>query len=189
MASFFRSSLDRVQSSLDKVCRRLRNNDHTLQRLYLSSNQISDEGATALAHAMKGNTTLQPLSLDKPSDKPKDTATIPESGAVEGDTMFADAELDEEEECGLPLHAAIKFGQEDDLMELLERDEVDVNQLDSKERTPADFAALCGEEDLLELIQSHGGKFHVKSAARMKAIARKRAPYATERLNSILEAL
>ena len=192
-----------------------------MQRLYLSSNQISDEGATAPAHAVKRNTSLQTLFHDhnqisdkgattlphalsgntklsiydcgrwfKPFDKPKDTATIPESGAVEGDNMFADAELDEEEECGLPLHAAIKFGQEDDLMELLEsRDEVDVNQLDSKERTPADFAALCGEEDLLELIQSHGGKFHVKSAARMRAIARKRAPYATERLNSILEAL
>ena len=117
-------------------------------------------------------------------------ATIPESGAVEGENMFADAELDEEEESRLPLHAAIKFGFKNDLKELLERtDEVDVNQLDSKERTPADFAALCGEEDLLELIKSHGGKFHVKSAARMKAIARKRAPYAAQRLNSILEAL
>ena len=117
-------------------------------------------------------------------------ATIPESGAMEGDNMFADAELDEEEECRLPLHAAIKFGEKDDLKELLERrDKVDVNQLDSKERTPADFAALCGEKDLLELIKSHGGEFHVKSEARMKAIARKRAPHAMQRLNSILEAL
>ena len=117
-------------------------------------------------------------------------ATIPESGAVEGDNMFADAELDEEEERGLHLHAAIKFGQKDDLKELLETmDQVDVNQLDSKQRTAADFAALCGEEDLLELIKSHGGKSHVKSVPRMKAIARKRAPYATQRLDSIWEAL
>ena len=117
-------------------------------------------------------------------------ATIPESGDVEGDNMFADAELDEEEECGLPLHAAIKFGEKDYLKELLETmDQVDVNQLDSKERTAADFAALCGEEDLLELIKSRGGRFHVKSEGRMRAIARKRAPYAAQRLDSILEAL
>ena len=58
-----------------------------------------------------------------------------------------------------------------------------------KERTPADFAALCGEEDLLELIKSHGGTFHVKSETRMKAIARKRAPYAAQRHQSIMEAL
>ena len=117
-------------------------------------------------------------------------AIIPESGAVEDDNMFAGAELDEEEESRLPLHTAIKFGFKNDLKELLERrDKVDVNQLDSKERTAADFAALCGEEDLLELIKSRGGKFHVKSLARMKAIARKQAPYAMERLNSILEAL
>ena len=82
------------------------------------------------------------------------------------------------------------IGQKDDLKELLEqRDEVDVNQLDSKKQMLADFAALCGDWDLMELIKSHGGKFHVKSAARMKAIARKRAPYAMEHFNSILEAL
>ena len=51
-----------------------------------------------------------------------------------GDNMFADAELDEEEESRLPVHAAIKFGFKNDLKELLERrDKVDVNQLDSKE--------------------------------------------------------
>ena len=117
-------------------------------------------------------------------------ATIPESGAVEGDNMFADAELTREDEHRLPLHAAIMFGEKDYLKELLETmDQMDVNQLDSKERTAADFAALCGEGDLLELIKSHGGTFHVNSEARMRAIARKRAPYATERLNSILEAL
>ena len=137
-----------------------------------------------------GNLGISPTHPPAVTDGTAAKATIPESGAVEGDNMFADAELDEEEETGLTLHAAIKFGQKDDLKELLERrDEVNVNQLDSKERTPADFAALCGEEDLLELIKSHGGKFHVKSAARMKAIARKRAPYAAQRLNSILEAL
>ena len=117
-------------------------------------------------------------------------ATIPEGGAVEGDNMFADAELAKEDERRLPLHAAIMFGEKDYLKELLETmGQGDVNQLDSKERTAADFAALCGEEDLLELIKSYGGKFHVKSEPRMKAIARKRAPYATQRLDSILEAL
>ena len=63
---------------------------------------------------------------------------------------------------GCLLHAAIKFGQKDDLKELLERRDLDVNQVDSKKRTAADFAALCGEEDLLELIKSHDGKFHVQ---------------------------
>ena len=137
-----------------------------------------------------GNLGISPTHPPAVADGTAAEATIPESGAVEGDNMFADAELDEEEECGLPLHAAIKFGEKDCLKELLERrDEVDVNQLDSKERTAADFAALCGEEDLLELIKSHGGKFHVNSEPRMRAIARKRAPYAVQRLNSILEAL
>ena len=61
-------------------------------------------------------------------------ATIPESGAVEGDNMFADAELTREDECRLPLHAAIMFGEKDYLKELLETmDQMDVNQLDSKE--------------------------------------------------------
>ena len=117
-------------------------------------------------------------------------ATIPESGAVEGDNMFADAELAKEDERRLPLHAAIMFGEKDYLKELLETmDQMDVNQLDSKERTAADFAALCREGDLLELIKSHGGTFHVNSEARMRAIARKRAPDAAQCLNSILEAL
>ena len=137
-----------------------------------------------------GNLDVSPTHPPAVADGTAAEATIPESGAAEGDNMFADAELDEEEECGLPLHAAIKFGQKDDLKELLQRmEQVDVNQLDSKERSPADFAALCGEEDLLELIQSHGGKFHVKSEARMKAIARKRAPSVTQRRQSIMEAL
>ena len=137
-----------------------------------------------------GNLDVSPTHPPAVADGAAAEATNPESGAAEGDNMFADAELDEEEECGLPLHAAIKFGQMDDLKELLQRTEqVDVNQLDSKERTPADFAALCGEEDLLELIKSRGGKFHVKSEARMKAIARKRAPSATQRRQSIMEAL
>ena len=137
-----------------------------------------------------GNLGVSPTHPPAVADGTAAEATIPESGAVEGDNMFADAELDEEEECGLPLHAAIKCGQKDYLKELLETMEhVDVNQLDSKERTAADFAALCGEEDLLELIKSHGGTFHVKSEGRMRAIARKRAPYAAQRLDSILEAL
>ena len=137
-----------------------------------------------------GNLGISPTHPPAVADGTAAEATIPESGAVEGDNTFADAELDEEEERGLPLHAAIKFGEKDYLKELLETmDQGDVNQLDSKGRTAADFAALCGEEDLLELIKSHGGKFHVKSEARMRAIARKRAPYAAQRLNSILEAL
>ena len=97
-----------------------------------------------------GNLGVSPTHPPAVADGTAAEATIPESGAVEGDTMFADAELDEEEECGWPLHAANKFGQKDDLKELLETmDPGDVNQLDSKERTAADFAALCGEEDLL----------------------------------------
>ena len=137
-----------------------------------------------------GNLGISPTHPPAIADGIPAEATIPESGAVEEYNMYADAELDEEEECGLPLHAAIKFGEKDYLKELLETmDQVDVNQLDSKERTAADFAALCGEEDLLELIKSHDGTFHVKSEGRMRAIARKRAPYAAQRLDSILEAL
>ena len=137
-----------------------------------------------------GNLGISPAHPPAVADGTAAEATIPESGAVEGDNMFADAELAKEDECRLPLHAAIMFGEKDYLKELLETmDQMDVNQLDSKEQTAADFAALCGEGDLLEVIKSHGGTFHVNSEARMRAIARKRAPYAVQRLNSILEAL
>ena len=137
-----------------------------------------------------GNLGISPTHPPAVADGTAAEATIPESGAVEGDNMFADAELTRKDAHRLPLHDAIKFGQKDYLKELLETmDQMDVNQLDSKERTAADFAALCGEVDLLELIKSHGGTFHVNSEARMRAIARKRAPYAAQRLNSILEAL
>ena len=53
------------ESSLDRACRRLRNNDRTLRELYLQCNdKMRDEGVTALAHALIGNTTLQQLNLD-----------------------------------------------------------------------------------------------------------------------------
>ena len=60
-----------AESPLDRACRRLRNNDRTLQELNLNFDKISDKGATALAQALKRNTTLQLLNLsfNKISDK------------------------------------------------------------------------------------------------------------------------
>ena len=52
-----------------------------------------------------GNLGVSPTHPPAVADGTAAEATIPESGAVEGGTMFADAELDEEEECGWPLHA------------------------------------------------------------------------------------
>ena len=76
----------RVQTYLDRACRRLRNNDRTLRRLDLYNNQISDEGATALAQAMKGNTTLQELSLIR--NKITDAGATALALAMEGNTTL-----------------------------------------------------------------------------------------------------
>ena len=82
----------RVQTSLDRACRRLRNNDPILQRLDLSNNQISDEGATALAQAMKGNTTLQRLYLD--NNQISDEGATALAQAIKGNTTLHRLDLD-----------------------------------------------------------------------------------------------
>ena len=56
-----------------------------------------------------------------------------------------------------------------------------INELDSKGRTPADLAALTGQLDLMNfLVQESGGSFAFKSGARMRAIARRRAPFVSQ---------
>ena len=75
-----------AESSLDRACRRVRNNDHTLLELDLSSNEISDEGATALQQALKGNTTLQRLNLS--SNEISDEGATALQQALKGNTTL-----------------------------------------------------------------------------------------------------
>ena len=51
------------KTELDGYIQRMRENDTTLQELYLRDNNIGDEGAKALAEALKENTTLTWLCL------------------------------------------------------------------------------------------------------------------------------
>jgi ankyrin repeat protein len=52
-----------------------------------------------------------------------------------------------------------------------------INEIDSKGRTSMDLAALTGQIDLMELIESNEGEFAFRNGARMRAIAKNRAPH------------
>lgn len=98
--------------------------------------------------------------------------------------QFRDSILPIEDEGRLDLHAAVKYGDRDLLEELVKQSNGNksvINELDSKGRTPADLAALTGQLDLMNfLIQESGASFAFKSGARMRAIARRRAPFVNQ---------
>ena len=48
---------------ITKICKRLADNDQTLTTLYISNNNIEDEGAKALATSLQYNSTLTYLYL------------------------------------------------------------------------------------------------------------------------------
>jgi ankyrin repeat protein len=94
--------------------------------------------------------------------------------------QFKDSMLPAEDETNLDLHAAVKYSDRDLLQELIEKSSNGseaVNALDSKGRTCCDLAALTGQIEILDYLQGVGGSFAFKSGARMRAIARRRAPF------------
>lgn len=98
--------------------------------------------------------------------------------------QFKDSILPIEDEAKLEMHAAVKYGDGDLLRDLVQdcsgRKSI-LNAIDSRGRTPADLAALTGQTDLMNfLVQESGGSFAFKSGARMRAIARRRAPFVNQ---------
>ena len=85
-----------------------------------------------------------------------------------------DSGFESDDEDDFPLHAAIKYSD----LELL-NEELDncaqVNKLDKHGRTPADFAAIKGEEKMMKLIVEMGGYFKKGSKAKMRKVCRDRA--------------
>ena len=98
--------------------------------------------------------------------------------------QFRDSILPIEDEGRLDLHAAVKYGDRDLLEELVKQSggsKSIINAVDSRGRTPADLAALTGQIDLMDfLVQESGASFAFKSGARMRAIARRRAPFVNQ---------
>lgn len=99
--------------------------------------------------------------------------------------MFCDAILKDEEEEGLPVHAAIKYGDKECLEEALAEEAINVNEVDSKGRTAMDLAALTGQLELLQIVKDSGGKFKLNSTPKMKLIAKKRDAHSKKYLEYI----
>jgi hypothetical protein len=74
----------------------------------------------------------------------------------------------------LPVFAAIFHGHISDVEKELKRDNVDLDRRDSRNRTCADFAAVMGRLDMVQLIEDKGGQFVVSSRPNMMALARER---------------
>jgi hypothetical protein len=74
----------------------------------------------------------------------------------------------------LPVFAAIFHGHISDLEKELSRERVDLARRDSRNRTCADFAAVMGRLDMVQLIDDKGGPFVVNSRPNMMALARER---------------
>jgi ankyrin repeat protein len=74
----------------------------------------------------------------------------------------------------LPVFAAIFYGHIGDLEKELNRESVDLDRRDSRNRTCADFAAVMGRLDMVELIEDKGGQFEVNSRPNMMAVVRER---------------
>jgi archaellum component FlaC len=74
----------------------------------------------------------------------------------------------------LCVFTAILYGHIEDLKNELSEDNVDLKALDSRKRTCADFAAVMGRLDMVQLILDQGGKFEVMGRPIMINLARER---------------
>jgi hypothetical protein len=81
----------------------------------------------------------------------------------------------------LAIFAAIFFGYMEDLeFDLSDDNGVDLtSRLDSRNRTCADFAAVMGRLDMVQLILDRGGTFEVFSRSVMMPLARERDAFRT----------
>jgi Ran GTPase-activating protein (RanGAP) involved in mRNA processing and transport len=74
----------------------------------------------------------------------------------------------------LAVFAAIFYEYIEDLEHELSEDNVDLNGLDSRNRTCADFAAVMGRLDMVQLILEKGGTFGILARSVMMPLARER---------------
>jgi hypothetical protein len=81
----------------------------------------------------------------------------------------------------LCVFAAIKSGYIEDLEHDLSEDNVDLHGRDSRNRTCADFAAVMGRLDMVQLILEKGGTFGVFARSVMMPLARERDEARKER--------
>ena len=110
------------------------------------------------------------------TDNNKDTAPILAKVTVKGCIGHKFVPTIQDEDCALDLFAAIYHGELESLSDVFEYDaNVDVNQVDSLGRTPADFAAIMGQPEMTQLLIEKGGKHKVTNRPTMRALARKRA--------------
>jgi hypothetical protein len=109
--------------------------------------------------------------------------------ASAGTVLFEDAVLEDEDEETYPMHAAVKFGDDTALSNLLRSDKSLVNEIDSRGRTAMDLCALTGQIALMELLECKGGAFKYKNSVRMKATAKRRASQADAYLEQVLKEL
>jgi ankyrin repeat protein len=122
--------------------------------------------------------------------------------------IYSDAILSEKEELDFPLHAAVKFGDEECVLEELEKIKessnsnngssngngngngcvIDINTVDSKGRTALDLAALTGQLDIVKKLRCvPGSKFCYMSSPRMKLIADRRSKDVEKYLKEVKE--
>ena len=112
--------------------------------------------------------------------------------------IIGNAVLDDDEEERLPLHAAVKFGDQTSLIKELARccdsthsgRRQDINACDSHGRTAMCLATLTGQVDLMDLIAATpGAEFKFCNASRMRAIAKRNAPRVKEYLEDVMSGL
>ena len=136
------------------------------------------------------------------SSSPSSSLTVTKS------YIYPDAILSEKEELDLPLHAAVKFGDEECILEELEKIKgrskssngssngngngngrvIDINTVDSKRRTALDLAALTGQLDIVKKLRGvPGSKFCYMSVPRMKLIANSRSKDVEKYLKEVKE--
>ena len=102
--------------------------------------------------------------------------------------VYRDAELSEQDEQTLELHAAVKFGDMELVEEFLSSEDltdIQLNALDSCGRTALDLAALTGQIEVMMMIESRGGIYSYRTRDRMVKKAKKRARYVSQYLKLV----
>jgi ankyrin repeat protein len=102
--------------------------------------------------------------------------------------IYPDARLSEDDEDELVLHASVKFGDIDLIKDqLMELSVEELNGIDSCGRTAMDLAALTGQTEVVNMLESKGGKFSYKRRGPMLALARLRSLYVPQYLKLVEE--
>ena len=84
-------------------------------------------------------------------------------------------DLSLEDEVDFPYHAAVKFNDMEELQLCVARYPEKLNTPDKRNRTPTDFAAICGRVEMVNFLREKGGDFLFRSPPRMKAYCKTQA--------------